>query len=240
MSDDHKTPEEIRNEIEETREQISRELDEISYRLSPEHVKSQAHLALEDAQSAALRASQTLAESMNGRIRQVSDNVVDTLAQNPLPVTLAGAALGWLLLRSSASPSAGTTSGPSGMALTGAATGSAVTVDPTDRAQTRPQAGVLDPTLNAGVRIRPTYTDYPADRNGSWIQEHPLMVGVAALAAGALAGLLLPGTRQEDRVMGPAKGRLVGEAQEATRRLKQSASTTADEVRQEVRSSVRE
>lgn len=240
MSDEQKTPEEIRHEIAETREQIGRDIDAISHRLSPEHMKYQAHEVLEDAQDVALRASRTLTERMNNRIRHVNNDVVDILARNPMPVTLLGAGLGWLLLRSSSSRPSETPAGRSGMALQGPATGSAVTTDPTDRVQTQPETGLPDPAINGGVQIRPTYTEYPADRNTGWVQEHPLLVGVAALAAGALIGALLPSTTQEDRTMGPAKSRLMGEAQATAKRLKQDASVTADEVRQEVQSSSRE
>lgn len=37
----------------------------------------------------------------------------------------------------------------------------------------------------------------------AFVEDNPIMVGVAGLALGLLAGALLPGTRREDRYLGP-------------------------------------
>ena len=66
------------------------------------------------------------------------------------------------------------------------------------------------------------------------LNEYPLAVGAAAMAAGVLAGLLLPGTRAEDRLMGEQSERLKDQAKEAGQDLlqrgKDVASTTANEL----------
>lgn len=66
------------------------------------------------------------------------------------------------------------------------------------------------------------------------LNEYPLASAAAALAAGVLTGLLLPGTRVEDRAMGEEADRLKDQAKDAGRDLldrgKEAASNTANAV----------
>ena len=66
------------------------------------------------------------------------------------------------------------------------------------------------------------------------LNEYPLAVSVAAMAAGVLTGLLLPGTRTEDELMGEQAARLKEQAkdtgQDLVDRGKQVASTTLNAV----------
>ena len=56
------------------------------------------------------------------------------------------------------------------------------------------------------------------------LQENPLIVGAAALAIGAMVGLSLPGTEQEDELMGETRDDLVHRAQDVVK-------DTTDKVR---------
>jgi ElaB/YqjD/DUF883 family membrane-anchored ribosome-binding protein len=75
-------------------------------------------------------------------------------------------------------------------------------------------------------------------RAGFWemLEEQPLVVGVATVAAGVLVGLLLPSTPREDELMGKTRDSLVEEVkglgQEALEKGKQIASAAADTVKQ--------
>jgi hypothetical protein len=77
-------------------------------------------------------------------------------------------------------------------------------------------------------------------RTGFWdtIEEQPLVVGAATLAAGLLVGLLLPSTGQEDELMGKTRDSLLDEVkelgQEALETGKQIASAATETVRQGV------
>ncbi|HSN87725.1 MAG TPA: hypothetical protein VL025_13270, partial [Thermoanaerobaculia bacterium] len=53
-------------------------------------------------------------------------------------------------------------------------------------------------------------------RVGFWetMEENPLAVGAAVLAAGVIAGLMIPSTRKEDEMMGETRDRLVERARE--------------------------
>ena len=76
-----------------------------------------------------------------------------------------------------------------------------------------------------------------------YAQENPLAVSALAVAAGVGFGLMLPSSRIENRLMGPARGRLVGEAREliddakqAAQHAAQAAKETATEVKNQITS----
>lgn len=62
------------------------------------------------------------------------------------------------------------------------------------------------------------------------LEEHPLAVGLAAVAAGALLGSLLPPTRKENELMGEKRDELARRAKEMARTGMQEAKATAQEV----------
>ncbi|MBV9225887.1 MAG: DUF3618 domain-containing protein [Acidobacteriaceae bacterium] len=59
--------------------------------------------------------------------------------------------------------------------------------------------------FNQGTRV-------VGDRYNNMLQENPMALGVVALAAGALVGMVLPGTRVEGEYLGEARDRLVDQA----------------------------
>lgn len=63
-------------------------------------------------------------------------------------------------------------------------------------------------------------------------EAHPLAVGAAALAAGIGVGLVLPQTRREGALLGPARDQLVGEAKEIIEDWGHAAGDTARDVKQ--------
>jgi ElaB/YqjD/DUF883 family membrane-anchored ribosome-binding protein len=67
------------------------------------------------------------------------------------------------------------------------------------------------------------------------IEENPLAVAVGAAIFGLALGLLLPETRRENEMLGPARDRLMDRAGEAAERVKDVASDAAREVKQTVR-----
>lgn len=76
--------------------------------------------------------------------------------------------------------------------------------------------------VRAGRVSRQTSTQF--DR---WMQDNPMAVGVAALAAGAVIGLSVPRTRAENQVMGASRDALVDRAADSAEQLK-------DQVRDKV------
>ena len=75
-------------------------------------------------------------------------------------------------------------------------------------------------------------------RVGFWetLEEQPLVVGAATLAAGLLMGLLLPSTPREDELMGKTRDSLINEVkglgEDALKKGQQIASAAADTLKQ--------
>lgn len=65
-----------------------------------------------------------------------------------------------------------------------------------------------------------------------FIEEQPLIAGLITVVLGALIGLGLPGTRQEDRLMGGARDQLAEQAKEVAERAKEVAQKTFDEAKE--------
>jgi hypothetical protein len=93
------------------------------------------------------------------------------------------------------------------------------------------QASDLSAHARAGVREAQT---------GFWrtLEDQPLVVGAATLAAGLLVGLLLPSTPREDELMGTTRDLLVnqvkGLGQEALQKGQQVVAAAADTLKQGV------
>jgi ElaB/YqjD/DUF883 family membrane-anchored ribosome-binding protein len=73
---------------------------------------------------------------------------------------------------------------------------------------TRQQLDYVGSQVRQGTRVA-------SDRFSSMLQENPMALGVAAVAAGAIVGLTLPTTRVEGEYMGEARDRLVDQAKSA-------------------------
>jgi hypothetical protein len=72
------------------------------------------------------------------------------------------------------------------------------------------------------------------------IEERPLAVGLAALAVGALAGVALPATRREDRLLGETRDDFLLTAREAGRNALDKSKEAAREAVERVKESARE
>jgi ElaB/YqjD/DUF883 family membrane-anchored ribosome-binding protein len=70
---------------------------------------------------------------------------------------------------------------------------------------TREQLNYVSDQARQGARVA-------SDRLKTTLQDNPLALGVAVLAAGAIVGLTLPTTRVENEYMGEARDRLMGQA----------------------------
>ncbi|MEZ4295249.1 MAG: DUF3618 domain-containing protein [Polyangiaceae bacterium] len=65
-----------------------------------------------------------------------------------------------------------------------------------------------------------------------FFHENPLAVGAVALAVGTIAGLVIPGSRKEDRWMGPTRDRLMGKAGEMAHEAIEKVEEKAREVQE--------
>ena len=64
------------------------------------------------------------------------------------------------------------------------------------------------------------------------IESQPLIAGLVTAALGALVGVMLPGTRREDELMGSARDNLASQAREAAERAREVAQKTFDEAKE--------
>jgi ElaB/YqjD/DUF883 family membrane-anchored ribosome-binding protein len=212
MTDDEQAATaEIRSEIEETRDQMGGTLNELGDRLEPSHLVDQA-------KEATIGRAQDTAKG-------VSNMVIETIKNNPIPAAIAGAGLAWLWANREKTDDFSRysyqqqSSGPSFTARAGDA---ASTVGDN-------VAGAVGSVADSAQQV----TGQALDRGrevGSELdrlmQANPLALGAVALGAGALVGSLLPETQQEKQILGDA-GRQVGEV---VRDTVDKASSKAEET----------
>lgn len=168
---DKRSPEEIQDSIEETREQLAEDLDKLGEKLSPEGLKEEAQSQLESLTDAAIGAVGSAASSVTERAEGLGESLVGDLQNEPLPLTLLGAALGvgWLLVRSARRD--------------------------TPRYRDPGATYAAPRTVENGLtdEQRAVYgTERLDGEQDSFLKQNGLLIGAGALAAGAALGLLLP------------------------------------------------
>ena len=102
--------------------------------------------------------------------------------------------------------------------------------------------------LGVGVRQRARDLGYTAKYRGRQarggiqrlVEENPLAVAAGVVVLGLAAGLLVPESEREQRLMGPTRDDLVSRAQETARRVKDAAVEAGQELKETVREEVNE
>jgi hypothetical protein len=98
-----KSPEQLEEDIEQTRAKISNQINALSDKLSPteltERAKDTIQGTLQDTQDSAVRVIEGIADSLLKRSGRVGTGAVDFIKRYPLPTTLLGLGLAWLLMR---------------------------------------------------------------------------------------------------------------------------------------------
>ncbi len=90
---EEESPEEIRDQIEETRSDMSETIDEIQARLSPENLVEQAKGTVRDATIG--KAEQVVSDATD-TAKGAGMGLMETIKQNPIPAALAGIGIAWL------------------------------------------------------------------------------------------------------------------------------------------------
>lgn len=205
-----------RIEIERTRADMGETVDAIQQRLSPENVKEQAKT-----------------QAKQGA-RDAGSGLVETIKQNPVPVAMIGAGLGWLAWSagsggSSSGGSYGSYGGNSGSSSTQQARAQQATGQAQERAsQMTGQA--QEKASQAGEQAQ-----QQAQRAKSGfqqtLQESPLALGALAFGVGAAFGFSMPGSRKEDELMGEKRDQLANQAQQKIDETQQRAQRVAEQAR---------
>lgn len=97
---DHKSLDTLEADIAETRARISSNVDSLGFKLSPEGLTQQATGALGETQELTFGAIEGLGERLLGRTESWGARVTGFVKHNPVPTTLLGLGLTWLLMRS--------------------------------------------------------------------------------------------------------------------------------------------
>ncbi len=127
------------------------------------------------------------------------ENLGRGVRENPLPVTLSGLALGWLVMATRRPPDE-PRDGPS-TAAQSAREALAGARQAADRGVER--------VRSRSREARQTYARL--------LDEQPLVLGIVGVAAGAALGATLPASEAEDRALGGARDELVREAAQQAR-----------------------
>lgn len=220
----------IRNDIARTRRDMSHTIDEIQYRFSPEHMK----------------------QSVRRTGVNTSRKLIDKVKENPIPAAMVGVGL-WMLFRDHDSGGAGFR--PQRYRSYDVDSD----FDEDDRLE---QA--KDRMRNAAESAREKASEI-SDRAGEkvdelkeqtrekvmmarnetrdFINDSPLIAGIAALALGALLGGVIPESDKENELLGDTRDRLLDRtkvlANDAMDRAKNVASAAAETAKNEAKNEVR-
>jgi len=219
----------LRSEISETQAQLQSTVAEIQERLSPSHLKEQATSAVRDAtvgrvENMMNRVGDTV-EQARETTRQTANTAAAEIRSNPIPYALIAAGTVWLLAGHRSPRRSIGQSRDSGWPDRRADYGSAhdySTMDTTAGLESgegsssavrsgveRAKSGLADAQQRLDRAVQQTRT-----RWDSLMDDNPLVVGIAALAAGAIVGAVIPSTHVEDRYMGEARESLVDSARD--------------------------
>jgi len=171
-----------------------------------------------------------MASSVTGTARSAAHTVADTASNAAGAVAdTASSAAGAVAdtARSAAHTVADTASHAAG-AVADTARSAASTVAGTARSvqhTTREQANYLANQAQAQVRYAKTELQYLMETN-------PLALGVVAVAAGAIIGLMLPRTQTEDHLMGETRDRLMDQAKNTAKETMHKVQNVAGEAYQ--------
>jgi hypothetical protein len=188
--------EQIKAEISETQVELQQTVAEIQDRLSPAHLKDQA--------------ASTVRDATIGKVQHMMQG-----NNNPIPYALIGIGAAWLLASRRSSDrrwngydtsDRGWDSGRSGYFNAPTTGSSQSTTGDWQAAASERAAEVTERARVAAYRVR--------NRWESMLDENPMALGIAALAAGALIGATLPQTDVENEYLGETRDQMLDSARE--------------------------
>jgi uncharacterized protein DUF3618 len=246
-----KSPQEIEQDIIDTRAELGELLDEVERKLAPRQLLE--------------RGIDMLKDTMSGE----ATGLGETLRQNPLPLALIGLGVGWMLLsegaRGKVSDRAGdlarqlrdkvkdTVSGgepeyPGSYASQEPSAGYAYARQKSGRVmgETQERLSRVGDAAREGMQRAGDYAGAAGQRLsdvrsriGGLVEDHPLALGMLGVLAGAVVALLLPRSELEDRLVGPAgeevRRRAAQLGREAADRAQEAVERTADAAADAVR-----
>lgn len=165
-------------------------------------------------------------ERVTGTLGEGGEKILEAFREHPLPLSLVGIGLGWLLLRdllenrregpaeSSAAGSESATERVKGAAhRVGEAAGHAASaVSEKAGAATRKMSGMAHQATEAARK--------GAEKTADWLthtlEDNPFALAVGAMAVGMVAGLVMPVTRKEEEALAKTGEKMANPAKEET------------------------
>jgi ElaB/YqjD/DUF883 family membrane-anchored ribosome-binding protein len=250
MNEHERQPEEIEREIEATRERVSQNIDELGERLSPDNLKRQAKNAITGK-------ARDIAHTAGERTRDTGFRMMDFIQENTSLVAAMGLGAVWLIQQRNRSEISGDRMAR--FAYTGPERRSEGLLGRmADRASSM-REGMSATASDVGERARERVGEIGGEvrerardlgskakdrsrraRGGleRLVEDSPLAVAAGVAVLGLAAGLLVPETEREQRLMGPARDDLMQRAQTTASRVKDAAMEAGQELRETVREEV--
>jgi ElaB/YqjD/DUF883 family membrane-anchored ribosome-binding protein len=230
--------EEIKQDIEKTRGELSETIDAMADRLNPTNLKEQAKDAVREATIG--RAEEAVTDAADAA-KGVTDRMREVIRENPIPTALVAIGAGWLVMKArDGSRQRSYTNGQSSgiTEQLGDAVGSTrdrVEHSMTDAQQfagrameeARDQAGNAMTEAQDTVQRAVTQTTSQAQQV---LHESPLVAGGIALALGAVAGLAMRPTEQENRMFGARRDSLVSDLKSTAKEAQQKVERVVEEI----------
>jgi len=220
------TTTQLRAEIEQTRAAMDQTLERLGTRVQPRHL-------LDDVLDFFQNENGSEDNRAQRTMREAGTVALDKLKSNPMPATLIGAGLAWLLFQDKRS---GTARQPAADYDPYLAPGPSIHSTPDAEGEgllgraahklTDAKEAATDSLSSARHKLAAKTEDTAHRAKGAMqeiLEQAPLGVGLAALAAGLLTGLVLPGTRAEDELMGEASDSVKAQAKGVGEEVVQAA-----------------
>jgi len=230
---------ELESELGRTRDRVSADVEALGEKLSPSNLKAEAKRAVK---GGVRRGVERLREGVDG----AEASVLGFCRDNPIPLSLIGAGIGWLIYNSRKNRQA-EHAGPDH-----AVVGRSAVYDESGGAEaTRSdRLGQLKQGVHDGVERVERFAESTAHRARTKfdeleqtardqaqharraadraLEEQPLVLGAVALGAGLALGLALPSTESENKLVGQYRDRLVSKAKSRIGELGGAAERAAE------------
>lgn len=246
----------IEADLATTRGRMGETLEELGARLNPDRLKQQA---MDTVREATIGKVQTMARNTMDTATKAGRAVTDVVRENPIPIAMIAAGIGWLFWNSrsgsNAAPQAariGTRSRPTvNRAETGSYSKEAVNEEAGLVETVRTKAGEVVSAAQ-GVAHKATEgashlasgvaenVQAQSTKVANVFQASPLAIGAIAAAVGLAAGFMVPSTQKEGELVGEARDNLVGKVREVVHEKTEQIQHVAQRVISEVRSTATE
>ena len=224
-------PVQIMAEINHTRDEMDQTLNAIEQRLTPGQLVDQG-----------------LDYLKHSGAREYASNLGASLKTNPLPATLCGIGLAWLMAVGNRPPQPSSDAGvgpgigermqSAKDGVTGGMQSAKDSVTSGMQSAKQSMASGVQSARERASQLGDTagrQLDRARDNWNQILEENPLVLGAVGLAIGALAGAIAPRTRTEDELMGETRDDLVEQAKkvggEKLEQAKQTATAAATSVK---------